>query len=79
MGEQEQLPDEVDEPRRHVGFMVLLVVTALATAPFPFVWIESFDVVGIPAWLLWSATFTLLLACLTSWGVMRYWRGADDD
>ena len=65
-----------DEPRRHRRFMLILGLTALATAPFPFVGRDLVLVAGLPLWLWWSFAATAALSALTAWGLLRLW--ADD-
>ena len=63
-----------DEPRRHRWFMVLLFGAAAATAPIPFVGRETVWLGGLPLWLIWSLSFTVLMSSLTTWGLLRLWR-----
>lgn len=64
----------MDEPRRHRGFMAVLGLLALATAPFPFIGAEPRMLLGLPLWLWWSIVMTVAFAALTSWGFGRYWK-----
>ena len=61
------------EPRQHRGFLAGLYTTTVLTAPFPFIGRELRLVFGLPLWLWWSVGFTVLLSCLTAWGIMRLW------
>ena len=68
-----------DEPRSHRRFLILLGLTALATAPFPFVGREPAQFLGIPVWLWWSGLATASLSAVTVWGILRLWRDDVDD
>lgn len=68
-----------DEPRRHRRYLILLGLTALATAPWPFAGRELMLWWGLPVWLWWSFGMTAALAALTSWGVSRFWRADESD
>ena len=68
----------IDEPRRHRRFMLALVATAVATAPFPFIGRDTVLVLGLPLWLWWSLFFTAVFSGLTAWGVLRLWRDDGD-
>ena len=68
----------IDEPRRHRRFMLILGLTALATAPFPFIGAETRLVWGLPLWLWWSFTLTAIFAGVTAWGILRLWRDEGD-
>ena len=68
-----------DEPRHHIGYLVAVAMAALGTVPFLFVGREYRVVVGLPLWLWSSLLFTVLLSVLTAWGILRYWKDADDD
>ena len=67
-----------DEPRKHPLFMLALALTSLATVPFLFIGPEPAFLLGLPAWLWWSGAWTVLLSCLTAWGILRYWKDDGD-
>ena len=54
--------------------MILLAVVAAGTAPFAFAGAPLRMAWGLPLWLWCSLLFTLLLAGLTVWGILRYWK-----
>lgn len=63
-----------DQPRRHRIFLLLLLVSILASVPFAFVNRPPVFWLGIPLWLWISLGATTMLALLTAWGIIRYWR-----
>lgn len=67
-----------DQPRRHPWLMILIALVAFATVPFGFIGRERMNVGGIPAWLLWSFGFTVLLSVLTVVALVRYWSDDGD-
>lgn len=67
-----------EEPRRHRGFLALLALVALLTAPFPFAGAPLVLVWGLPLWLWWSLGMTALLSAVTVWGIVRLWRDDGD-
>ena len=67
----------LDEPRRHPKFLLLLALSVLGTVPLPFIGAETVLILGLPLWLWWSLSFTVLMSSLTSWALMRLWK--DDD
>ena len=68
----------LDEPRKHHGFMILMVVVCILTVPFLFVGRTPTLWLGLPSWLWWSMSWTLVLALLTGWGLLHYWKDDDD-
>ncbi|MEQ8762384.1 MAG: hypothetical protein RL885_00555 [Planctomycetota bacterium] len=62
------------EPRQSRFLLALLGCGVLATVPWP--WIGAIDAhfAGIPLWLWWSFGGTTFLSCVTTLGVLRYWR-----
>lgn len=68
-----------DEPRRHPIFLLCLVLTMLGSVPFLFVGSEQGHFWGVPYWLWSSAGFTVALAVVTAWGIVRYWKDSDCD
>lgn len=64
--------------RRRTGrrLRVLLVLLAIASAPFPFVGSATRWWLGLPLWLWWSIGCTTALSLLTAWTIHRHW---DDD
>jgi hypothetical protein len=67
-----------DEPRHHHGYMLLLAITAVCTAPFPFIGAETRFLLGLPTWLWWSLGMTSVFSFLTVWGLLRYWKDDRD-
>jgi len=63
-----------DQPRRHRVFLLLLLVSIVGSVPFAFVNRPSVLWFGIPMWLWISLGFTTMLALLTVWGIIKYWR-----
>lgn len=63
-----------DQPRRHRVYMLLLLIFVIASVPFAFVNRPSVNWLGIPLWLWISLGSTTMLALLTVWGILKYWR-----
>ncbi len=57
--------------------MLSLVVAGFATVPVFFVGDSPAFWLGLPVWLWSSLGWTAVLAVLTAWGLLRYWK--DDD
>jgi uncharacterized membrane protein YvlD (DUF360 family) len=66
-----------DQPVNHISFLIAVAVLTLATAPFAFVGRPVLLVFGVPLWLWSSILFTVLLAGVTVWGALRWWK--DDE
>ena len=62
-----------------LGTCMLLGLTALATAPIPFIGVAPTVILGLPIWLWWSIVLTLVLGVLSTWGILRYWKDDDAD
>ena len=69
----------MDEPRRHPRYLILLAVAAIGTVPFAFIHAPAALVFGLPLWLWSSIGFTVALAGLTVWGILRYWKDDPGD
>ena len=69
----------MDEPRRHPRYLILLALAAVGTVPFPFLGAPPVMVLGLPLWLWSSIGFTVALAGLTAWGILRYWKDDPGD
>ena len=67
-------PSPPDEPRNHPLFLFLVALTSLAAVPFVFIGGPAVFVLGIPIWLWWSVGFTIALAAVTAWGILRFWK-----
>ncbi len=59
--------------------MICLALVSLAAVPLPFIGPDPRIVAGLPLWLWWSLGWTTALSFLTAWGILRYWRGGDDE
>ena len=69
----------MDEPRRHPRYLILLAVAAVGTVPFAFIRTPPMTILGLPLWLWSSMVFTTVLAGLTVWGILRYWKDDSGD
>ncbi len=63
-----------DQPIRHRAFIATVAILTFATVPFAFAGRAVRMVAGIPLWLWWSMGWTVVLAAVVTWGIMRLWR-----
>ena len=68
-----------DQPLRHRTFLIVIAALTLATSPWAFVGRRVRLVFGIPVWLWSSIIFTVLLAGMTAFGILRWWRDDESD
>ena len=66
-----------DEPAAHRRYLWLLALCAVAASPFAFAGRPTQFVLGLPLWLWWSGAWTVALAGVTAWGILRHWK--DDE
>ena len=69
----------MDEPRRHVTFLVLAAIMLIGAVPIWFVGWPTVFVLGIPLWLWSSMVFTAGLSAVSVWGILKLWKDEDLD
>ena len=63
----------LDEPKNHPLYLILLAVAVVGSVPFLFINTPYIAWWGIPLWLWSSIFFTVMLALVTLWGIIRFW------